>query len=67
MKNKYRKSKEEKEKFETFILKDWDEYQELEEEELEDLLEEFNIPDIGYIQPVEKPDEIILDWGKFYE
>lgn len=66
MKKSYKKKKDEKEKFDTFILKDWDEYQEYEEEELEDLMEEFNIPDIDYIEPTEKPDEIIFNWGKNY-
>lgn len=39
MKKNYRKKKAQKEKFDVFILKDWDEYQEFEEEELEDLME----------------------------
>lgn len=57
MKKNYRKKKAEKEKFDVFILKDWDEYQEFEEEELEDLMEEFNIPEIDYIEPSDKPEE----------
>lgn len=39
MKKIYRNEKAQKEKFDLFILKDWDEYQEFEEEELEDLME----------------------------
>ncbi|MCL6494703.1 MAG: hypothetical protein K6T54_08000 [Ignavibacterium sp.] len=61
MKKNYRKKKVEKEKFDVFILKDWDEYQEFEEEELEDLMEEFNIPEIDYIEPSEKPEELTFN------
>ena len=61
MKKNYRKKKDDKEKFDVFILKDWDEYQEFEEEELEDLMEEFNIPEIDYIEPSEKPEELTLN------
>ncbi|MGQ9643527.1 MAG: hypothetical protein ACUVT3_06695 [Ignavibacterium sp.] len=61
MKKNYRKKKADKEKFDVFILKDWDEYQEFEEEELEDLMEEFNIPEIDYIEPSEKPEELTFN------
>jgi|UniRef100_A0A832CVV5 hypothetical protein len=61
MKKNYRKKKAEKEKFDVFILKDWDEYQEFEEEELEDLMEEFNIPEIDYIEPSDKPEELTFN------
>lgn len=61
MKKNYRKKKDDKEKFDVFILKDWDEYQEFEEEELEDLMEEFNIPEIDYIEPSEKPEELTFN------
>lgn len=61
MKINYKKRKIEKEKFDTFILKDWDEYQEFEEEELEDLMEEFHIPEIDYIEPTDKPDELTFN------
>jgi len=58
MKKSYKKKKNEKEKFDVFILKDWDEFQEIEEEELEDLMEEFHIPDLDYIEPTDKPEEL---------
>lgn len=61
MKKNYRKKKNQKEKFETFILKDWDEFQEIEEEELEDLMEELNIPEIDYLEPGEKPEELTFN------
>ncbi|WP_337866168.1 hypothetical protein [Ignavibacterium sp.] len=61
MKKNYTKKKIEKEKFDTFILKDWDEYQEFEEEELEDLMEEFHIPEIDCIEPSDKPDELTFN------
>lgn len=61
MKKNYRKKKAQIEKFDVFILKDWDEYQEFEEEELEDLMEEFNIPEIDYIEPSEKPEELTFN------
>lgn len=61
MKKNYKKKKVEKENFDVFILKDWDEYQEFEEEELEDLMEEFNIPEIDYIEPSDKPDELTFN------
>ncbi|BDQ02126.1 MAG: hypothetical protein HRF52_13805 [Ignavibacterium sp.] len=61
MKKNYKRKKVQQEKFDTFILKDWDEYQELEEEELEDLMEEFNIPEIDYIEPTDKPEELTFN------
>lgn len=61
MEKNYRKKKAQTEKFDVFILKDWDEYQEFEEEELEDLMEEFNIPEIDYIEPSEKPEELTFN------
>lgn len=61
MKKNCRKKIDKKEKFDVFILKDWDEYQEFEEEELEDLMEEFNIPEIDYIEPSEKPEELTFN------
>jgi hypothetical protein len=61
MKKNYKKKKVEKENFDVFILKDWDEYQEFEEEELEDLMEEFNIPEIDYIEPSDKPEELTFN------
>lgn len=61
MKKNYRKKKAQIEKFDVFILKDWDEYQEFEEEELEDLMEEFNFPEIDYIEPSEKPEELTFN------
>lgn len=61
MKKNYKKKKKDSEKFDVFILKDWDEYHEIEEEELEDLMEEFNIPEIDYLEPTEKPEEITFN------
>ncbi|MCA2004993.1 MAG: hypothetical protein LDL01_04270 [Ignavibacterium sp.] len=61
MKKNYKKKKRESEKFDVFVLQDWNEYQEIEEEELEDLMEEFNIPEIDYLQPTDKPEELTFN------
>ncbi len=58
MKKKHKRRKKQEEKFETFILQDWDEIQEIEEMELEDLMKEFNIPEIDNLGPIDKPEEL---------
>lgn len=45
-----------------FILQpNWEDVDEYSEEEIEDLLEEYQIPEISYIEMIEKPEEIRFD------
>lgn len=43
------------------LISKWDNVEDYSEEEIEDLLEENNIPEISYIEEIEKPDNIIFD------
>ncbi len=43
------------------LVSNWDNVEDYSEEEIEDLLEENNIPEISYIEIIEKPDNIIFD------
>lgn len=63
MKKSYRRNKQKKgnEKFETFLLKDWDEFQEEEEEHIDDLLDEYHIPEIEFLEPIDKPEELTFN------
>ena len=45
-----------------FILQpNWEDVIDYSEEEIEDMLEEYHIPEISYIDVIEKPAEIIFD------
>lgn len=57
-----RKKKERLTKRETFILQpNWEDVEDYTEEEIEDMLEENHIPEISYIDMIEKPEEIRFD------
>lgn len=43
------------------LVSKWDNIEDYSEEEIEDLLEENNIPEISYIEEIEKPEYIIFD------
>jgi hypothetical protein len=43
------------------LLSKWENVYEYSEEEIEDLFDEYNIPEISYIEKIEKPEEIIFD------
>lgn len=48
-----------------FILQpNWEDVVDYSEEEIEDMLEEYHIPEISYIDVIEKPAEIIFDQCK---
>ncbi len=57
--NKIKKSFKEKDIY--FLVSKWNNVEEYSEEEIEDLLEENNIPEISYIEKIEKPYNIIFD------
>ncbi len=43
------------------LVSNWENVDDYSEEEIEDLLEENNIPEISYIETIDKPDNIIFD------
>jgi hypothetical protein len=43
------------------LVSNWENVDDYSEEEIEDLLEENHIPEISYIDVIEKPDNIIFD------
>jgi len=43
------------------LVSNWENVDEYSEEEIEDLLEENHIPELSYIESIEKPDNIIFD------
>ncbi len=63
MKNLYRaKNKKHQKIMDVYLLvSNWNNVDDYSEEEIEDLLEENNIPEISYIEVIEKPDNIIFD------
>jgi hypothetical protein len=63
MKNLYRtKNKKHPKVIDVYLLvSNWNNVDDYSEEEIEDLLEENNIPEISYIEVIEKPDNIIFD------
>ena len=44
-----------------FVVSNWDNVEDYSEEEIADLLDENNIPEISYIEVIEKPKEIVFD------
>lgn len=58
-KNKSKKNNKQKSIF--VLLSNWENVDEYSEEEIEDLFDEFNIPEISYIEKIEKPEELIFD------
>jgi hypothetical protein len=43
------------------LLSKWGNVEEYSDEEIEDLFDEYNIPEISYIENIEKPEEITFD------
>lgn len=43
------------------LLPNWEDVEDYTEEEIEDMLEENHIPEISYIDMIEKPEEIRFD------
>ena len=43
------------------MISNWDNVEDYSEEEIEDLLDENNIPEISFIEVIEKPKDIIFD------
>jgi hypothetical protein len=58
--NGKKRNKKEKENFDFYLIDNWSEYAEEEAEEIEDLMEEFHIPTLECIKPVDDPGEIVL-------
>jgi hypothetical protein len=60
MKKTYKKKKrahsQKKDAF--LILSNWENVDEYSEEEIEDLMDEYKIPDISYIEMIDKPEEL---------
>ncbi|GEM_PF-2203458 len=58
--NKKRKTKKQKEHFDFYLIDNWNEFAEEDDEDIEDLMEEFHIPTLECIEPVDDPGEIVL-------
>jgi len=43
------------------LLSNWENVDDYSEEEIEDLFDEYNIPEVSYIEKIEKPEELIFD------
>ena len=43
------------------VVSNWDNVEDYSEEEIEDLLDENHIPEISYIEVIERPKDIIFD------
>lgn len=63
MKKSYKSKNKKHQKVEdVFIMvSNWENVDDYSEEEIEDLLEENHIPEISYIDVIEKPENIIFD------
>jgi len=60
--DKKKKTKKRTSKKDVFILQpNWEDVVDYSEEEIEDMLDEYHIPEISYIDVIEKPAEIIFD------
>ncbi len=58
---KAKNKKHTKQKDVFMLVSNWDNVDDYSEEEIEDLLEENHIPEISYIEAIEKPDNIVFD------
>lgn len=56
-----KKDRNKKQKDIFLLLSKWESVDEYSEEEIDDLLDEYNIPELSYIEKIEKPEEIIFD------
>lgn len=43
------------------LLSKWENVDDYSEEEIEDLFDEYNIPEVSYIEKIDKPEEILFD------
>jgi len=58
---KTKNKRQKKDNFVFLLVSNWENVDDYSEEEIEDLLEENHIPEISYIDVIEKPDNIIFD------
>ncbi len=57
-----KKNKKRSQKKDVYVLQpNWEDVVDYSEEEIEDMLDEYHIPEISYIDVIEKPAEIIFD------
>lgn len=63
MKNATKKKSKAKDKDKNVyvLLSKWENVDDYTEEEIEDLFDEYNIPEISYIEKIDKPEELIFD------
>ncbi len=63
MKNATKKKNKAKDKDKNVyvLLSKWENVDDYTEEEIEDLFDEYNIPEISYIEKIDKPEELIFD------
>ncbi|HCY76030.1 MAG TPA: hypothetical protein DHV28_08920 [Ignavibacteriales bacterium] len=63
MKKSYRAKtkKQQKDNVVFLLVSNWENVDDYSEEEIEDLLEENNIPEISYIEVIDKPENIVFD------
>lgn len=43
------------------MVSNWENVDDYSEEEIEDLFDEYNIPEISYIEKIDKPEELLFD------
>ena len=58
---KTKNRKQQKDNVVFFLVSNWENVDDYSEEEIEDLLEENHIPEVSYIEVMEKPDNLIFD------
>jgi len=58
---KTKNRKQQKDNVVFLLVSNWENVDDYSEEEIEDLLEENNIPEVSYIDVFDKPDNIIFD------
>lgn len=63
MKSERKKKNKKRSKYkDVFILQpNWEDVEDYTEQEIEDMLDEYHIPEISYIEVIDKPEEIIFD------
>lgn len=58
---KSKNKKQQKDDVVFLLVSNWENVDDYSEEEIEDLLEENHIPEVSYIDAIEKPDNIVFD------
>lgn len=58
---KAKSKKQQKDNVVFLLVSNWENVDDYSEEEIEDLLEENHIPEVSYIEVIEKPENIIFD------